>query len=80
MSGYKKPTGNRLIRALTKNGYEIKNYCKGSHVFLIHPKNKNSYAVIPNTKKTLKIELLEGIRKDQLKVSRNKFIEILEDC
>ncbi len=79
MDRYKNPNGNRLIRALTKNGYEIKKYCKGSHVFLIHPENKNSYAVVPNIKKPLKTGTLEGIRKDQLKISKNKFFEILED-
>ena len=80
MNKYKKPKGTRLIRALTKHGYEIKNYCRGSHVFLINPKNKNSYAVVPNTRKTLKIGLLEDIRKKELKISKNKFIEILRDC
>lgn len=42
MGEYKKPKGIQLIRALTKHGYEIKKYCKGSHVFLIDPKNENS--------------------------------------
>ncbi len=80
MGEYKKPTGIRLIRALTKHGYEIKKYCKGSHVFLIDPKNENSYAVIPSTRKTLKIGLLEDIRRNELKISMDRFIEILRDC
>lgn len=80
MGKYKKPTGIRLIRALTKHGYEIKKHCKGSHVFLIDPQNANSYAVVPNTRKTLKIGLLEDIRKNELKISLDKFIEILRDC
>lgn len=45
MNRYKRPTGIRLIRALLKYGYEIKRQGKGSHVFLISPKNNNSYAV-----------------------------------
>jgi predicted RNA binding protein YcfA (HicA-like mRNA interferase family) len=80
MIRYKKPTGDRLIRALAKNGYEIKKFCKGSHVFLIDPNNKDSYAVIPNTRKTLKVGLLEDIRKNELKISEEKFMEILRDC
>ncbi len=79
MNEYKKPKGIRFIRALIKHGYEIKNYCKGSHVFIIHPQNKDSYAVVPNTRKALKIGLLEGVRKS-LKLSRTQFFKILEDC
>ena len=79
MSGYKRPSGTRLIRALIRHGYKMKSYYKGSHVFLIDPNNVDSFAVVPNIRKTLKIGLLEGIRK-QLKLSRNKFIEILRDC
>ena len=80
MGKFKKPTGKRFIRALTKNTYEIKRYCEGSHVFLIHSSNKNSFAVVPNTTKTLKQGLLEGIRKDQLKISMEEFETILRDC
>jgi len=80
MNRYKRPTGIRLIRALLKYGYEIKRQGKGSHVFLISPKNNNSYAVIPNTRKTLKMGLLEDIRKNELKISKDRFIEILRDC
>lgn len=79
MDKYSKPTGKGLIRALKKNGYkQIRQ--KGSHVIMQNKLDiKNTFSV-PNYTETLSSDLLERIRTRNLKISKERFGEILKDC
>ena len=77
-------TGNRLIKALLRNKYIGIKRMKGkrgkaSHVVIGHPKDKTRVTVVIDTKDDLKKGTLGSIRR-QLKLSREEFIEILQDC
>ena len=78
MSEYPSVTGKKLIKELLHRGY-IRCRTKGSHVSLRHPENLFIITVIPDVTKDLGKNLLGDI-KNQLKLSREKFIEILRDC
>ena len=79
MGKYTKPTGERLIRALKKNGYkQIRQ--KGSHIILQNELDRKKIFSIPNYKETLSHGLLERIRTKNLKISKEEFGELLEDC
>ncbi|MCJ7727998.1 MAG: type II toxin-antitoxin system HicA family toxin [Actinobacteria bacterium] len=79
MAKYKVPTGIRFVKALQKNGYKLIRQ-KGSHAIMQSRVNKIEIFSVPNVKYDLDIGLLEDIRKNNLKVSLQKFIEILKDC
>jgi predicted RNA binding protein YcfA (HicA-like mRNA interferase family) len=74
-----KPTGKRLIRALKKNGYkQIRE--RGSHVIMQNERDKRIIFTVPNYTETLSYDLLDRIRKYNLKISKEKFEKILKDC
>lgn len=84
MSDYPTVTGKRLIKALLRKKYiEVKRRKgkrgKASHVSIRHPKDKTKVAVVIDTKDDLQKGTLGSIRR-QLKLSRERFIEILRDC
>lgn len=79
MNKYTKPTGKRLIRALKKNGYKQVGQ-KGSHVIMQSERDKRIIFSIPNYTETLSYDLLDRIRKYNLKLSKERFGEILGDC
>jgi len=79
MVKYRKPTGKELIRALEKNGYKKKRQ-KGSHVIMQSEHDKRIIFSIPNYTETLSYDLLDRIRKYNLKISKEEFRKILEDC
>ncbi len=78
MSEYPSVTSKKLLKELLRRGYI---YCrtKGSHVSLRHPDDPFIITVIPDVTKDLGKDLLGDI-KNQLKLSREEFIEILRNC
>ena len=78
MSKYPSVTGKRLIKALLRAGY-IYLRQKGSHVSIGHPEHKEIFTVIMDTPEDLLIETMMNIKKS-LKLSRNEFMKILQDC
>ncbi len=84
MSDYPSVTGKRLIKALLSNKYiEVKRMKgkrgKASHTMIRHPEDKTRATVVIDTKDDLKKGTLRSIRR-QLKLSREEFIKILQDC
>ena len=78
MGKWTKPTGKRFIRALKKNGYkEIRK--KGSHVIMQNERDKRILFPVPNYKETLSYDLLERIRKKNLKISKEEFEQLKKD-
>lgn len=79
MSIFPKVTGKKLIRALLRFGLVRKKKQNGSHVFIYDPKDLIKSTTVPNSIFDLKPGTLHDIRK-QLKLSEEKFLEILRDC
>jgi predicted RNA binding protein YcfA (HicA-like mRNA interferase family) len=78
MSKYPSVTGKRLIKELLRIGYIFLRQ-KGSHVSIGHPKNKMIFTVVMDTSDDLCPETLNNIKKS-LRLSRNEFMRILQDC
>jgi predicted RNA binding protein YcfA (HicA-like mRNA interferase family) len=71
-------TGKRLLKSLIRNGY-IKVRQKGSHVTVRDPNDPSLIAVVVFTSDDLLPGTLYSIKRG-LNLSREEFLEILNDC
>jgi len=78
MAVYPAVTGKRLIRCLLRKGY-IKIRQKGSHITIGHPEDKTIVVVVMDTKKDMCVGTLLCIKR-QLKLSKKKFLKMLQEC
>jgi len=74
----KSVSGKRLLKSLIRNGY-IKVRQKGSHVSVRDPNDHSAFAVVVCTSDDLLPGTLDSIKRG-LKLSRKKFLDILNDC
>lgn len=74
MSKLPKLSGHKIIKALSKSGFEFKRQ-RGSHVILIKENNRKIGCVIP-LHKEVKVGTLKGIL-EQAGVSEKEFLELL---
>ena len=78
MTKYPGVTGKRLYKCLLRKGF-IKVRQKGSHITIRHPNNKLIVATIPLPRGDIPNGTLDSIKR-QLQLSREDFLEILQDC
>jgi predicted RNA binding protein YcfA (HicA-like mRNA interferase family) len=78
MSKYPSITGKKSVMALKRKGYVVLRQ-KGSHVSIGSPEDNTVFAVVMNTSDDLCKDTLQNI-KHSLKLSREDFIKILQDC